>query len=156
MCKFFKQPTALVEAAVTNGASRTPQAWARSTSCSANSGLEAKITASGTCAPGHSSRSSAQTSGRERRAEWPVQRLACAGLIDDVLGADHDLAVALLAQRSRVLMLHSHRSVLLFGQARIIQSVPPNWASCRVETTVQTAPNTSPILARDPELPLAG
>jgi hypothetical protein len=50
-----------------------------------------------------------------------MQRLARGRISDDVLSADHDLAVPLLAQRSRILMMHAHRSLPLFGQVGVIQ-----------------------------------
>jgi hypothetical protein len=49
------------------------------------------------------------------------QQLARGRISDDVLSADHDLAVPLLAQRSRILMMHAHRSLPSFGQAGVIQ-----------------------------------
>ena len=53
--------------------------------------------------------------------DGPVQGLRSRGIVHDILGADHDLAVALLAQRPRVLLLHADRGVALFGQAGVIQ-----------------------------------
>jgi hypothetical protein len=57
----------------------------------------------------------------EARTERPGQGLARAGIIDHILGTDHELAVALFAQRARVLVLHADRRLALFRQADIIE-----------------------------------
>ena len=43
------------------------------------------------------------------------------GIIHDILSADDDLAVALLAQRPRVLLLHPNRRLALFRLTGVIQ-----------------------------------
>lgn len=58
-------------------------------------------------------------------------------MVHDVLGTDHDLAVALFAQRSRVLRLHADRRLTVFGQAGVIEH---HYSMCRAPLDEQADP----------------
>lgn len=57
----------------------------------------------------------------QARANWPIQGAALGRIVHDILGTDDQLAVPLLAQGPRVLMLNLHRRLALFWQVGVVE-----------------------------------